>query len=225
MPISSLPFVKVPHWALTDWSKARIIAFLVMLLLALVVPVWPAPATPAPPQRTPPRLALGVERDHFTVNGQAQFLVLVSYFDALRASDETLESDFAYLKAKGINGIRIFPNWWDWNDQAVPKIRFSKRTVFDAQGNLRAEPLVRLRTVLDKALAHGLIVDVSFAYEVVRDLSALTEAHLTGPSHNLTNRVKLDAYRRGIMAVTRELKPYQHIFFDLQNEYDGGWTR
>ena len=52
---------------------------------------------------------LGVEGPRFTVDGAPRFLLVVSYFDALRASDATLAADFAWLRRHGIDGVRIFP--------------------------------------------------------------------------------------------------------------------
>src|SRR5512138_87508 len=53
----------------------------------------------------PPRLATAGAA--FTVDGRPRFLLLVSYFDALRASDAALETDFAFFAAHGIDGVRI----------------------------------------------------------------------------------------------------------------------
>ena len=133
-----------------------------------------------------------------TFFGQTKYLVFVSYFDALRASDSTLDSDFAYLTSKGIGGIRIFPNWWkgfDYNN--VPG-----DTLMDSSGNLRAAQLSELKNVLNKAQARGLVVDVSFAKETA------------GLENNFA------AYKSGTEAATRELTSYRNVLFDLQNEYD-----
>ena len=54
---------------------------------------------------------LAVQGDHFAVNGQGKFLLFASYFDAMHASSQTLDIDFQYLREKGFDGIRIFPNW------------------------------------------------------------------------------------------------------------------
>src|SRR5438132_1128764 len=55
---------------------------------------------------------LGIAGPAFTLDGRPRFLLLVSYFDALRASDAALEADFAFLRRSGVDGVRIFPNWW-----------------------------------------------------------------------------------------------------------------
>ena len=57
---------------------------------------------------------LSIQGDHFALNGQAKFLVLAGYFDGLDAGN--VGADLDYLKSKGIDGVRVFPNWWDYSN-------------------------------------------------------------------------------------------------------------
>jgi hypothetical protein len=75
-------------------------------------------------------LELGIDEEMFTVNGTPQFLVFVSYFDAMDVSATNLHSDFAYLRSKGVDGVRIFPNWWDVQQDASK--RFSHQVQVSA---------------------------------------------------------------------------------------------
>ncbi len=164
---------------------------------------------------------LKVAGDHFTVDGDARFLVLVSYFDATRASDAALDDDFAYVRSVGVDGIRIFPNWWNWPDMR----HFPNDTLMDGRGALRPDRLARLKSVLEKAAAHGLVVDVSFAYETVGGLSDLQENQLGTSQGNLpVNQVHAADYERGLSAAAAELRRYRHVFFDIQNEFNGRIT-
>src|SRR3989338_6247400 len=140
-----------------------------------------------PPQGN---IALGISGDRFTVNGNSQFLLFASYFGAMAASDATLESDFAALKSRGFNGIRIFPNWWD-----NPQFQ-----LIDSAGNLKPGMLNRLTNVLNKAQNNSLAVDVSFAREVVG--------------------ADLNSFRNGIQSTTSGILSYRGVTFDLQNEVD-----
>ena len=138
--------------------------------------------------------------------GREKFFVVVSYFDALRASDSTLDSDFAYLKSKGVGGIRIFPNWWNWNNgdrQAATD------TLIDENGNLRQSQLDRLKIVLDKAKNKEFIVDVSFAREVAGQ-----------------EVIDINEYKNGIIEAVGMIKQdgYKDILIDIQNEHNGGIT-
>ncbi|HEY4526016.1 MAG TPA: hypothetical protein VJL32_02895, partial [Candidatus Paceibacterota bacterium] len=133
----------------------------------------------------------------FSFFGQSKFMVFVSYFDALRATDATLDSDFAYFKSKGVSGVRIFPNWWlrAGSDTAPPG-----DTLMDENGELRPDVLSNLKNVLDKAQAAGLAVDVSFAREVAG--------------------LNVEQYKEGLIKSALELARYKNIIFDLQNERD-----
>ena len=120
------------------------------------------------PRAQPP--VLGVDGPRFTVDGTPRFLLVVSYFDALRASDATLEADFAWLRRHGIDGVRIFPNWWRCAAVRQCGGHAGDDTLMAApDGALRPAVLARLKAVLAAAGRHGLIVDLSFARETVRD--------------------------------------------------------
>ncbi len=146
-------------------------------------------------------LAIGVAGDQFTIDGAPRFLVLVSYFDALDANDAALKEDFDTFQRSGVDGIRIFANWWDCTDMNTCK-QPSPRTLMDATGALRPAQLDRLKHVLTLAASHNLIVDLTFTRETVRDLDAA-------------------GYERGLLAVTQALKDHApHVLFDLQNEIE-----
>jgi hypothetical protein len=148
---------------------------------------------------------IGVSRDQFTIDGKARFLVLVSYFDALDANEAVLREDFGNFERHGIDGVRIFANWWDCADMDTCK-QPSPRTLMDAHGGLRPAQLDRLRHVLALAASHRLVVDLTFTRETVRDEGRALDAA---------------GYERGLVAVTRALKDQApHVLFDLQNEVE-----
>jgi hypothetical protein len=153
------------------------------------------PGVPRAFAQTP--LVVNTQLNYFTVNGVPKFLVFYSYFDALRASDPTLNSDFAYLKGKGIDGIRILPNWLNWGTPPTP----AGDTLIDPTGALRPATLTRFLQVLTLAKAYGLLVDVSFTCDTVPGLNHTT-------------------YKNGIVATTNAIAgdDYRHVIFDLQNE-------
>jgi hypothetical protein len=163
--------------------------------LAVLAAGLAGPGVPHAWSQTP--LVINTQLNYFTVNGVPKFLVFYSYFDALRASDPTLNSDFAYLKGKGIDGIRILPNWLNWGPPVTP----ANDTLIDPTGALRPAILTRFLQVLDLAKTHGLLVDVSFTCDTV-----------PGLNHN--------TYKNGIVAATNALSgdQYRHVLFDLQNE-------
>lgn len=152
-------------------------------------------------------LELGIREENFTVNGTSKFLVFVSYFDALDVSATNLHSDFAYLRQRGVDGIRIFPNWWDVRQDvwSAPSQTYypAPDTVIAGNGSLRN--WTKFLQVLDIAKEESLLVDVSFSAESV-------------PGLNLTN------YRNAIANIAGQLasagSKYKHVLFDIQNEYN-----
>ena len=169
-------------------------------MVALAPALAPAAAAGAP--------RLGIQGPAFTVDGRPRFLLLVSYFDALRASDATLAADFAWLRRQGLDGVRIFPNWWRCAAERQCGGHPGDDTLFEpGPGRPRPDRLARLRQVLDVAARHRLVVDVSFARETVRDGGGA----VLSPA----------AYAEGIAATLQALgADAPHVMVDLQNELD-----
>lgn len=166
-------------------------------------------------------LEIGIDENMFTVNGVDKFLVFVSYFDAMDVNSTNLHSDFAYLKSKGVDGVRIFPNWWDirsdvWN--ANPTYYYSGNTLFAPNGTIRSTRLSTFLNVLDIAKQEGLLVDVSFSAETV--------ASCVGCSGTLPSGdyITFNDYASAIGSITTTLanagSSDKHVLFDLQNEYN-----
>ena len=170
-------------------------------LLILVLMMWTAQAAHAQ--------TLARQGDRFTVDGIPKFLMFISYFDAMRRSDAAagngdLDTDFRFLKSEGFDGIRIFPNWWSYScagDQSVNV--HAADTLFTSGTGLRHGKWNLLIQVLDRAAAHGLLVDVSFSRETVAGLTSVAN------------------YQEQIRTVASRLAGgHRHVFFDIQNEFD-----
>jgi len=148
---------------------------------------------------------LGVEGAGFTVDGRPKFLLFVSYFDGLRraaARNGTgdVDTDFAYLKRAGFDGIRLMANW-QYPCGGGPA---DDQKLLAGDGSIN-EPMwpvfVRL---LERAAAHGLLVDVTFTRETYG------------------SAIAVDGYQKGVATVARRLVAaggHRHVLFDIQNEY------
>jgi hypothetical protein len=194
----------------------------VRLLAVVLLALAATPGLNAVPGQTG-ALVLGTSGTSFTVDGASRFLVFVSYFDALDAT--ALDTDFEYLAGRA-DGVRVFANWWDLAAPGPCRLRFSPGTVIgvgpDGSVAVRPDRLARLKIVLDRARAHGLLVDLTFAAEPVEGLSAL-EPDPEGrvcPSAGFTNTVRWRPYAEAVARVATALDgpEYRHVFFDLQNE-------
>lgn len=149
--------------------------------------------------------------------GQPQtptFIVFFSYFSGAsdRMTNTMLEGDLANLAALGVKGVRIFANYWRTKDCTG----FSS---YDASGVLQdgsapyVNPagLTRLKYVLGRAAAYGIVVELTFARETVAPVGG---------------QFTFNEYTAGINEVTKQLKTtatqnFSHVFFDLQNEANG----
>jgi hypothetical protein len=175
-------------------------------IVASLVPAIAVWLPMAGAQRSAP--VLTVEGDHFLVDGAPRFLRFISYFDAMRRSDAggrnrgDLDTDFAYLRARGFDGIRIFPNWQHYC-AGTP----SDDGLFGEGESLRTGRIPVFLRVLDRAAAHELLVDATFT-PIGRTTSGEYE---TTPSE----------YKHQFEQLARRLEgAYPHVFFDLANEYD-----
>jgi hypothetical protein len=167
-------------------------------LAAAVLLLFAAPARYRAPSIGP---VVAVEGDHFTVNGTPTFLIMVSYFDALRASSATWERDLAWLAAHGISGVRIFPNWWHWC--ATGDKHSADDAVVGVRGAVNIRRLGVLKSFLNVAATHGLIVDVSFSRETVSDPPMTVEE-----------------YGAAIAEVVKQIGSHQNVIVDVQNEWN-----
>lgn len=142
---------------------------------------------------------LAVQGDHFTVNGQPRFLTFISYFDGLDAANHV--SDFQFLRARGIDGVRIFPNWW-----TVAPSAFAGDTLIRPDGTLDPDTVQRFHWFLSDAEQNQLVVDMSFSVETVSTAaSGAPTLTMAGLLH-------------GLEAAAREFAGHRNVLFDLQNE-------
>src|SRR5262245_1232582 len=102
---------------------------------------------------------LTVQGDRFAIDNSPKFLVFISYFAAMNAVNIT--ADLKYLKSKGFDGVRIWPNL---NTGPIQLMR--------SDGTLRPDGLSTLKFILDRARDERLVVDVSFTAEHVAGLDA-----------------------------------------------------
>jgi hypothetical protein len=142
---------------------------------------------------------VGREGDHFTYNGLPRFLVFVSYFDGLRASDSTLDSDFAYLESKGIDGVRVMANWWVGGIGDPPQYGYD--TLVDGSGGVNDTTYNRLRTLLNKADQHHLVVDLTFTFDTVPGGSR--DSEIAG-IRTVNSRLSADGYWSTLIDVQNE---------------------
>ncbi|MGE5295628.1 MAG: hypothetical protein ACM3VT_12430 [Solirubrobacterales bacterium] len=136
---------------------------------------------------------LGIDRTRFTINDKPAFLLGISYYAGLGASESFITRDLDDMKRHGFNWLRV---WATWNafDNDVSAV--------DAQGGPREPFLGKLEWLVAECDRRGLVVDVT----LTRNKSGLLPDY---PSH-----------LRAVETLIDELKPHRNWYLDLANERD-----
>jgi hypothetical protein len=168
-------------------------------LLAFVVCccVWAAPRLRAAEEPAPTPAApktLGIDGARFTLNGRPTFLLGISYYSGLGASDEILRRDLDDLTARGFNWIRVWATWESFGKDV---------SAVDAHGKAREAHLARLKALVAECDRRGVVVDV-------------TLARGAGPGH----LADLAAHRDAVETIVTALKERRNWYLDLANERD-----
>jgi hypothetical protein len=148
---------------------------------------------------------LGIDGARFTIDGRPKFLLFVSYFDGLRraaASNGTgdVDTDFAYLRRVGFDGVRLMVNW-QYPCGGGPA---DDQKLLAADGTINEAMWPVFVRFLERAAARGLVVDVTFTREAYE------------------TPIPVDDYLKGIASVASRLVDkggFRHVLFDIQNEY------
>lgn len=140
---------------------------------------------------------LGVERGRFTINGKPAFLIGMSYYGALGATDDFVRRDLADMKKHGINWIRVWATWPAFDNDV---------SAVDKEGQARPLFLNKLRLLIDKCGRHGMIVDVTLS----------RGNGMVGPPRLQSAA----AHRRAVETVVTALKAEPNWYLDLANERD-----
>src|SRR5262245_16408403 len=140
---------------------------------------------------------LGVSGNKITVDNVPRFLVFVSYFDALDVPSGNAISDFDQLHAWGVDGIRIFPNWWTEQPHAYAGDPF-----IGPVGTVRNDVFNNMVWYLDRASERGMLVDISFSGE------SISWDDTCDAGNTSCNTITFDQYLAGVQEVASRLTAY-----------------
>ena len=144
-------------------------------------------------QRSP--TILGVRGSRFTVNGASTFLLGISYYGALGASDEFIRRDLDDAQRAGFNWIRIWATWSSFSNDV---------SAVDAAGRPRQEFLSKLGRIVRSCDERAMLVDISLS----RGNGVSGPPRLQG----------LEAHLRAVETLVTALKPWRNWYLDLSNE-------
>lgn len=141
---------------------------------------------------------LGVRDTQFTLNGRPTFLLGISYYGGLDASNETWDRDLPRIRESGFNWIRVWATWHFGENNAC---------AVDAEGRAREPYLSRLKALVARCDRAGLVVDVTLApQQASRD--GRKPGCLATP----------DTQRRAVETVVAALRSHRNWYLDLANE-------
>jgi len=139
---------------------------------------------------------LGVRETRFTLNDQPTFLLGISYYGALGASEDFVRADLDDMQRFGFNWMRVFAT--------LPVFTLAGDvSAVDAQGQPREPFLGRLKWLVAECDRRGLVVDVT----VCRGDGAGSVGDLA-------------AHRRAVETLANALREHRNWYLDLANERD-----
>lgn len=141
------------------------------------------------------RTTLGIEGGSFTLNGKPTFLLGISYYGALAAPPDFIQSDFVEMQRLGFNWIRVWANWRGFGADAA---------AVDGEGRPIAGGLEKLKRLIAECDRRGMVADVTLS---------------RGNGAADTPRLQtLEAHRRAVETLATALKPRRNWYLDLSNE-------
>jgi hypothetical protein len=167
-----------------------------ILVLAVVFAGRPA-ATAAEPDTV-----LGITGTSFTLNGKKTFIVGISYYAGLGATDDRIRADLDSFREAGFNWLRVWVTWAGFGNDV---------SAVGADGRPREPYLKTLRFLVAEADRRGLVVDVTLS----RGDGKNDSPHLP----------TMAAHRRAVETVTAALKGRRNWYLDLANERNIGDAR
>ncbi len=144
---------------------------------------------------------LGIDGTRFSLGGKPTFLLGISYYGGLGASQDSVRQDLDDMQGHGFNWLRIWATWGS-GDQDVSAV--------DAQGRPREPFLSRLQWLVAECDRRGLVVDVTLARE------ARTSKTPTGRER----LPDLAAHQRAVTILVESLQTHRNWYLDLANERD-----
>jgi len=135
---------------------------------------------------------LGVSGSQFSINGKPTFLLGISYYAALGASDDIVKRDLETMQRDGFNWLRVWADWTAFENDI---------SAVDTNGAPREPFLSRLENLLATCDRRGLIVDVTLSRDKKFNRLATVAAH-----------------QRAVETLINRLRSYRNWYLDLGNE-------
>jgi hypothetical protein len=150
---------------------------------------------------------LTVSGTRFLLDGKSFGWTGMSFFNAVHNQEFNRNSDVRrqWLRKFRKYGINVLRMWGQWDSRRGFVDTCPECTLYHPGGELRSDPLARLKQICADADALGMVVElVLFSQESWRD----------------GVRLSPEAADKAVAALTGELKPYRNLVLQIWNEFD-----
>lgn len=157
--------------------------------------------------KSEPGNVIKVNGTNFELNGKPFEFTGISFFNAIynNAFNKSSELRRQYIKRFNEYGINVLRVWCQWDNERGFIDAGAGKTIYEADGSLRQEWLTRLKNIIADADEEGsVILLVLFSRE----------------SWNENLRLTDQASDRAVAEMTKALKPYRNLIFQVWNEFD-----
>ena len=155
--------------------------------------------------RTNPTTVLGSRDVQFIINDEPAFLLGVSYYAGLGASEDFIQQDLDDLQRHGFNWLRVWATWAAFENDV---------SAVDANGAPREPFLAKLKWLVAECDRRGMIVDVT-----------LTRGKRSDASLGAGNVPDFESHQRAVETIIGALREHRNWYLDLANERDVGDAR
>lgn len=150
---------------------------------------------------------LTVKGTRFEMNGKPFEFTGVSFFNAIYNPEFNRTSDIRreWIQKFRNSGINVFRVWCQWNNALGFVDAGKDQTMYKPDGTLNPEPLSRLTSLLKDADTESIVILlVLFSRE----------------SWNEKIRLSNEASDQAVAELTKALKPYRNLIFQVWNEFN-----
>lgn len=150
---------------------------------------------------------LTVAGTRFLMDGKPFPYTGISFFNAVHNGEFNKSSEVRrqWLNKFGKYGINVLRVWGQWDNKRGFVDTCPECSLYTPSGDLRPEPLARLKAICADADALGMAIELAmFSQESWHDGIKLSP----------------EAADRAVAAIARELKPYRNVILQVWNEFD-----
>jgi len=140
-------------------------------------------------------MKIGVRGSRFTLNGELRFLLGISYYGALGASEDFIIRDLYEMRRYGFNWLRVWATWSAFGRDV---------SAVDEKGDPHRPYLNLLRWIVEEADRIGMVVDVTLS----------RRNSVVGPPRLRST----EALCRAAETIVKALEGLENWYLDIANE-------